>query len=85
MNLLNQMEEVMRLLFLLPERSKAMIGARDTIKKGAVNDVFYDSSADIQDLEQYGRDNNFSMGSSCYCIGTGELYMMLSDFSWKKQ
>lgn len=62
-----------------------MIGGNDSIKTGKVADFFCDDSSDVANLEQFGRDNNLSMGSSCYCISTGELYMMKSDFSWKKQ
>jgi len=62
-----------------------MIGGKNSIKKGTIADFFCDSSADVADLEQFGRDHDLSMGSTCYCIDTATLYMMKSDYSWKKQ
>lgn len=62
-----------------------MIGGNNSIKSGTVADFFCDDSSDVANLPQFAEENNLSMGSSCYCIGTGELYMMKSDGTWKKQ
>jgi len=62
-----------------------MIGGNNSIKTGSVADFFCDDTSDVADLPQFAQDNHLSMGSSCYCIGTGELYMMKSDGTWKKQ
>ena len=44
-----------------------------------------DGTADVQNLTAYAQSNNLKPGSNCYVIDTGELYMMKSDFTWKKQ
>ena len=62
-----------------------MIGGNDSVKRGRVADFFADDANDIADFETFGRENKLSMGSTCYVIETGELYMMKSDYSWKKQ
>ena len=62
-----------------------MIGGNNTVKTGTVADFFCDSVADVADLPQFAQDNNLSMGSSCYCIDNGTLYMMKSDGTWKEQ
>lgn len=62
-----------------------MIGGNDSVKRGRVADFYADEASDVANLNQFGRDNKLSMGSTCYVIETGELYMMKSDFSWKKQ
>ena len=62
-----------------------MIGGNGTVKSGAIADFFCDGSADVADLPQFAEEHNLSMGSSCYCIDTGELYIMRSDGTWKKQ
>lgn len=62
-----------------------MIGGNGTIKKGQIADFFCDDASDVADLPQFAEERNLSMGSSCYCIDTGELYIMKSDGSWKKQ
>lgn len=62
-----------------------MIGGNNSIKTGAVADFFCDDTSDVANLEQFAEKNNLSMGSSCYCIDTGELYIMRSDGTWKKQ
>lgn len=61
-----------------------MIGG-DSTKSRTDIDVFCDTEADVADLEQYGRDHGFQIGASAYVIDTGNLYLMKSDFSWKKQ
>lgn len=44
-----------------------------------------DGTTDVQDLPAYAESNNLKPGSSCYVIDTGELYMMKSNGTWKKQ
>ena len=62
-----------------------MIGGANSVKSGSVADFFCDSSSDVANLPQYAQDHNLSMGSSCYCIDTGNLYILKSDGTWKKQ
>lgn len=62
-----------------------MIGGNNSVKTGTVADFFCDDSSDVANLEQFARDNNLSMGSSCYCIDTSTLYMLKSDGTWKAQ
>lgn len=62
-----------------------MIGGNDSVKRGRVADFFADDTSDVTNLETFGRENKLSMGSTCYVIETGELYMMHSDYTWKIQ
>lgn len=62
-----------------------MIGGNNSIKKGSIADFFCDGASDVTDLPQFAEDNKLSMGSSCYCIDTGDLYILKSDGTWKKQ
>ena len=62
-----------------------MIGGNNSVKSGSIADVFCDSSADVVNLAQFAKDNNLSMGSTCYVIDTGELYILKSTGEWKKQ
>ena len=77
--------EVYGLPFLVRERSKAMIGGKDTVKTDAIADFFCDDDNDLKDLPKFAQDNKLSMGSTCYCIDTASLYMMKSTGEWKKQ
>ena len=62
-----------------------MIGGANQVKTGTVADFFCDDSSDVANLPQYAQEHNLSMGSTCYCIDTGELYMLKSTGEWKKQ
>lgn len=58
-----------------------MIGGAN-IKSGVINEFYCDDNNDVANLEQFGRDHNLAMGSKCYCIGTGKVYMMKSTFEF---
>lgn len=61
-----------------------MIGGAN-YKTGVTADFFCDDNADVANLEQFARDNKLQMGSTCYCIDTGTLYMLKSTGEWKAQ
>lgn len=61
-----------------------MIGGAN-YKTGITTDFFCDDATDIANLEQFAIDNDLKIGSSCFCIDTGDLYIMKSDRTWKKQ
>ena len=50
-----------------------------------VGNLGCDGVADVQNLTEYAKTHSLKPGSNCYCIDTGDLYMMKSDFTWKKQ
>lgn len=50
-----------------------------------VGNLGCDGTADVANLTEYAKMHNLKPGSNCYCIDTGDLYMMKSDFTWKKQ
>ena len=62
-----------------------MIGGNNTIKSGSIADVFCDDATDVANLPQFAQTHNLSMGSTCYVIDTGELYILKSTGEWKKQ
>lgn len=62
-----------------------MINAIDHVSPNGVGHLACDGTADVRDLPDYARSNNLRLGSDCYVIDTGDLYMMKSDFTWKKQ
>lgn len=61
-----------------------MIGGAN-YRTGTTADFYCDDNTDVANLEQFARDHELQIGSTCYCVDTGELYMMKSDFTWKKQ
>lgn len=44
-----------------------------------------DETSDVQNLPDYVKYKNAKPGSSCYVIDTGEIYLMKSNGTWKKQ
>ena len=61
-----------------------MINATDNIKPTQVASLACDSESDVANLEQYAKDNNLKLGSTCLVIDTGKVYAMKSDYTWKE-
>jgi len=43
-----------------------------------------DDANDLPNLPSYAKSNNLKQGTDCIVIDTSEVYMMKSDFSFKK-
>lgn len=41
-----------------------------------------DDATDVANLSSFGTENYLQMGSECYCVATGNTYVMKNDFSW---
>lgn len=61
-----------------------MINATDNIYPNCVASLACDDASDVADLEQYAKDNNLKLGSTCLVVDTGQVYAMKSDFTWKE-
>lgn len=61
-----------------------MINATDNIKPTQVASLACDDASDVADLEQYAKDNNLKLGSTCLVVETGQVYAMKSNYTWKE-
>ena len=44
--------------------------------------IFFDSSADLEQLEQYAKDKGLRMGSLAVCVADGSEYLLNSSGKW---
>lgn len=61
-----------------------MIGGSDAITRTDAK-VYCDDVSDVANLTQYAKDHQLPMGSKAIVIETGDIYLMKSSYSWKKQ
>ena len=61
------------------------INAIDPVSPNGVGHLACDDNNDVPNLAEYAKSNNLKLGSDCYVVDTGDIYVMKSTYEWKKQ